>query len=124
MIREWNTLRQGESLLDVFGDGLGAFGDGVPGEFSGEDELDGGLDLAGGEGSPLVEAHQLGAFGGDAVEGVVDEGVHDVHGLLGDADVGVHLLQHLVDVDREGLNSSPPGLLVGGLGSGSFLCHL
>ena len=84
----------------------------MPGEFSGEDELDGRLDLSGGEGSPLVEPDQLGSFGGDPVEGVVDEGVHDVHGFLGDADVGVHLLEDLVDVDREGLHSSSSGFAV------------
>ena len=96
----------------------------MAGQLTGEDELDGGLDLPGGEGPPLVEAHQLGALGGDSVEGVVDEGVHDVHGLLGDADVGVHLLEHLVDVDGEGLNSSPAGLLVSSSAlSLGFLCH-
>jgi hypothetical protein len=49
----------------------------------------------------------------------VDEGVHDVHGLLGDSDVGVHLLEDLVDVDGEGLNSSSSGLAVSS-GSGGF----
>jgi len=115
-------------LLDVFGDGLGSLRDGVSGELSGEDELDGRLDFPRGEGSPLVEPDELGALSGDPVEGVVDEGVHDVHGLLGDADVGVDLLQHLVDVDREGLDSSPPGFAVsgglGGFGLGRFLSHL
>ena len=84
----------------------------MPGQLSGEDEFDGRLNFPGGEGSPLVESDELGAFGGDSVEGVVDEGVHDVHGLLGDSDVGVDLLEDLVDVDGEGLNSSSPGLLV------------
>jgi hypothetical protein len=114
-------------LLDVFSDGLGSLRNGVSGELSGEDELDSGLDFPGGESSPLVEADELGALSGDAVEGVVDEGVHDVHGLLGDADVGVHLLEHLVDVDGEGLNSSSPdfavGMGLGGLGLGRFLSH-
>ncbi len=105
-------------MLDVLGDGLGSFGDGVSGKLSGEDELDGGLDLPGGESSPLVESDELGSLGGDSVEGVVDEGVHDVHGLLGDSDVGVDLLEDLVDVDRESLNSSSSGLLVGGGSSG------
>ena len=36
-------------------------------------------------------------FCGDALEQVVDEGVHDAHG--GDTGVGVHLLEDLVDVD-------------------------
>ena len=85
--------------MDVFGDGFGSFRDGVSGEFSGEDELDSGLNFPGGESSSLVEADELGSLSGNAVEGVVDEGVHDVHGLLGNADVGVHLLEDLVDVD-------------------------
>jgi len=99
-------------LLDVLGDSLGSFRDGVSGQLSGEDELDSGLDLAGREGSSLVESDELGSFSGDSVEGVMDEGVHDVHGLLGDTDVGVNLLEDLVDVDGEGLNSSSSGLLV------------
>ena len=92
--------------MDIFGDGLGAFRDGVSGQLSGEDELDGRLDLSGGECSSLVESDELGSFGGDSVEGVVDEGVHDVHGLLGHSDVGVHLLEDLVDINGEGLHSS------------------
>jgi hypothetical protein len=114
-------------LLDVFGDGLGSLRNSVSGELSGEDELDGRLDFPGGESSPLVEADELGSLSGDAVEGVVDEGVHDVHGLLGDTDVGVHLLEDLVDVDGEGLNSSSSGFAVsgrlGGFGLGRFLAH-
>ena len=98
----------------------------MSGEFSWEDELDGRLDFPGGESSSLVEADELGSLSGDSVEGVVDEGVHDVHGLLGDSDVGVHLLEDLVDVDGEGLNSSSSGLLVGSglLGFSWLLSHL
>ena len=110
-------------MLDVLGDGLGSLRNGVSGQLSGEDELDGGLNLPRAESSPLVEADELGALGGDAVEGVVDEGVHDVHGLLGDADVGVHLLEHHVDVDREGLDSSSSGFSVGTFGSCWFFSH-
>ena len=85
----------------------------MSGEFSGEDELDSRLDFSGGESSSLVESDELGAFGGDSVEGVVDEGVHDVHGLFGDTDVGVDLLEDFVDVDGEGFDSPSSGLLVG-----------
>jgi len=46
---------------------------------------------------------KLGGFIGDPLENVVDEGVHDAHGLAGDASVWVDLLQDLVDVDRIGL---------------------
>ena len=57
------------------------------GELPGEDEADGGLDLAGGDGGLLVVAGELGGLGGELLEDVVDEGVHDGHGLGGDADV-------------------------------------
>merc|ERR1719396_323058 len=75
------------------GDGLGALSDGVLGELTGEEEADGSLDLAGGEGVLLVVADEAGALGGDLLEDIVDEGVHDAHGSLGDAGLGVHLLE-------------------------------
>ena len=106
------------------GDGLGALSDGVLGELTGEEEADGSLDLAGGEGVLLVVADETGRLGGDLLEDVVDERVHDAHGSLGDAGLGVDLLEDSVDVDREGLGSSSLG---GGLlgrsasaGSGSL----
>ena len=83
----------------ILGDGLGAFRDGVFGQFSGEEEPDSGLDLPGGDGGPLVVVGQFGSLGSDTLEEIVDEGVHDAHGLGGDTGIGVHLLQHLVDVD-------------------------
>ena len=92
----------------------------MSGEFSWEDELDGRLDLPGGEGSLLVEPDESRPLVGGSVEDVVDEGVHDVHGLLGDSDVGVHLLEDLVDVDGEGLHSSSSGLALSLL---SDSCH-
>ena len=69
------------------------------GELTGEEEADGGLDLAGGEGVLLVVADETGRLGGDLLEDIVDEGVHDAHGLLGDAGLWVHLLEDAVDVD-------------------------
>ena len=93
------------------------------GELTGEEEADGGLHLSGGEGGLLVVADELGRLGGDLLEDVVDEGVHDGHGSLGDAGVGVDLLEDSVDVDGEGLNSSllvsDGGSLGSGLGGGS-----
>ena len=76
------------------------------GELTGEEELHGRLDLAAGERSFSIVSNQFAGLSGQSVEGVVDEGVHDVHGLLADSDFGVDLLQNLVDVEREGLNSS------------------
>jgi len=90
----------------------------VLGEFSGEEEPDGGLDLPGGDGGPLVVVGQTGGLGGDPLEDVVDEGVHDAHGLGGDTGVGVHLLQHLVDVDGIGLLPFLVPLLLVSLGDG------
>ena len=83
------------------------------------------MDFPRGESSSLVESDEFGSLSGDSVEGIVDEGVHDVHGLLGDTDVGVDLLEDLVDVDGEGLNSSSSGFLVSAFGFGfRFLSHL
>ena len=102
------------------------------GELTGEEEADGGLDLAGGESVLLVVSDEAGALGSDLLEDIVDERVHDAHGSLGDAGLGVHLLEDTVDVDGEGLGSSLlGGSLLGGLGggagcgslSGSFLGH-
>ena len=86
----------------VLGHGLGALRDGVLGQLSGEEEPHRGLDLPGGDGGPLVVVGQTGGLGSDPLEDVVDEGVHDAHGLGGDTGVRVHLLQDLVDVDGVG----------------------
>ena len=42
---------------------------------------------------------QTRSFRGDPLEQVVDERVHDGHGLGADAGVGMNLLEDLVDVD-------------------------
>jgi hypothetical protein len=65
----------------VLGNSLGSFRDGVFGQFSGEEEPDGGLDLPGSDGGPLVVVGQFGSLGSDTLEEIVDEGVHDAHGL-------------------------------------------
>ena len=49
---------------------------------------------------------------------IIDEGVHDAHGLGGDSGVGVDLLQHLVDVDGVGLLPLALLLLLVSLGNG------
>ena len=98
----------------VLGDSLGALGDGVLGELTREDQADGRLDLARREGALLVVADELASLNGNALEGVVDERVHDRHGLGGDARVGVHLLEHLVDVRGVRLSALLLLLLVAG----------
>jgi len=87
-------------------------------QLSREEEPHGGLDLPGGDGGPLVVVSQTGSLSGDPGEDVVDEGVHDAHGLGGDTGVGVHLLQDLVDVDGVGLLPLSFPLLLVSLGNG------
>ena len=117
LIKGVNLVSRGELV-----DGLGSFDDGVLGQFSGEEELDSGLDFTGGEGVLLVVSDQLGGFEGDSLEDIVDEGVHDGHGLLGDAGVVVDLLEDLVDVHGESLvSSSSSGLLLVSLSLDNFL---
>ena len=82
------------------------------GQFTGEEQPDGSLDLPGGDGGPLVVVGQSGSLSSDTFEDIVDEGVHDAHGLGGDTSVGVDLLQHLVDVDSIGLLAGALLLLV------------
>ena len=87
------------------------------GQLTGEKETDSGLDLAARDGGALVVVSQTGSLGSDTLEDVVDKAVHDGHGLAADASVGVHLLQHLVDVDGVAFLSLPLALLVAGANS-------
>ena len=89
----------------VLGDSFGALRDGVLGQFTGEEEPDGSLDFPGGDGGSLVVVGKTGGLGGDALEDVIDERVHDGHSLGADASVGVDLLEDLVDVNLERLLS-------------------
>ena len=61
----------------VLGDGLGALRHGVLGQLTREEEPDSGLDLAGGDGGPLVVVSQTAGLSGDSLEDVVHERVHD-----------------------------------------------
>ena len=74
-----------------FRDGLGALGDSVFAELAREHEPDRSLDFAGRERLLLGVPAELGGLESDALEDVIDEGVHDRHALLGDTRVGVDL---------------------------------
>lgn len=52
-----------------------------------------GLDLSGRDGGLLVVCGELGCLSGDTLEDVIDEGVEDGHGTVGDTSVGVDLLE-------------------------------
>ena len=102
----------------VLGDSLGSLRDGVLGQLSGKEKPDSSLDLPGGDGGPLVVVSQTGSLSSNTLKDVVDKRVHDAHGLAGDTSVGVHLLQHLVDVDGVGLLPSQLLFLLVSLGNG------
>ena len=48
----------------------------------------------------LVVSNKLGCLTRDLLKDVVDKAVHDRHATLGDARLGMHLLEHTIDVDR------------------------
>lgn len=104
------------SLLgrSVLGDGLGSLTDGVLGQFSGQEQTNSCLDLATRDRRTTVVVSETGSLGSDTFEDVVDEAVHDAHGLGADSSVWVDLLQDFVDVDGVRLSSSPLLLLVSG----------
>jgi len=96
----------------------------VLGELTREDEAHGSLDLARRDGVLLAVVSKAAGLGGEALKDVVHERVHDDHGLLGDASVGVHLLEHLVDVGgvrRRVRSLSLLALVAIGLGGGGLL---
>ena len=68
------------------------------GKLTGEHKTDSSLNLTGRESRLLVVGGKLSSLAGNALEDVVDEGVHDGHTLLADTSVGVDLLEDLVDV--------------------------
>ena len=85
-----------------------------------QQQTDSGLNLSRSDGDALVVLYKTRRFGRDALEDVVDKGIHYGHGLEGDTGVGMHLLQHLVDVDGKGLLALAVLLLLVG-GADSFL---
>lgn len=84
------------------------------GQLSWKQESDGRLNFAARDSRPSVVMGQTRRLGSDTLEDVVDEAVHDRHGLAADASVRVDLFQHLVDVDSVALPSSPLAFLVAG----------
>ncbi|GER40068.1 D-3-phosphoglycerate dehydrogenase [Striga asiatica] len=70
------------------------------------------LDLPRSDGRLLVVPRELRRLLGELLENVVDEAVHDSHGLARDPDVGMDLLQDLEDVDFVGLHTPLRPLLL------------
>lgn len=69
------------------------------GKLTRQNKANGSLDLARGDSGLFVVAGKLGSFLGNLLKDVIDEAVHDPHGLAGNADIGVNLLKDLEDVD-------------------------
>ena len=106
----------------VLGDCLGSFADSVLGQFTRQEETNCSLDFSRRDRLLLVLERETRSFGSDTLEDVVDEGVHDAHGLGRDSDIGVNLLQDIVDVDSVGfLSLSLPLLLARSSDLASFL---
>ena len=123
-----SSLRQAHAVQDllgrrVLGDGLGSLTDGVLGQFSGQEQTNSCLDFSTRDRRTTVVVSETGRLGSDTFEDVVDEAVHDAHGLRADASVWVHLLQDFVDVDGIGLSSSPLLFLVSGPGGLGLRCR-
>ena len=83
----------------VLGDSLGSLRDGVLGKLTRKDESDSSLDLTGGDGGPLVVLSKTTGLCSNPSEDIISEGVEDAHGLRGDSNVGMDLLENLVDVE-------------------------
>ena len=123
-------VKAGSSLLaaGVLGEGLGALAGSVFSQLTRQKETNSCLDLPRGDGGFLVVVSQAGSLASDTLEDIVDEGVHDAHGLAGDTSVGMDLLHDLVDVDGVAFLPPPVPLLLvsaGLLGAllSSFRCN-
>ena len=123
-------IKAGSSLLaaGVLGDGLGALADSVFSQLTRQKETNSCLDLPRGDCGFLVVVSQAGSLASDTLEDIVNEGVHDAHGLAGDTSVGMDLLHDLVDVDGVAFLPPPVPLLLvsaGLLGAllSSFRCN-
>ena len=68
------------------------------GKFARKHKPDSSLDLTRRKGRLLVVSSELSCLSGNALEDIIDEGVHDGHSLLGDTGIRVDLLEDLVDV--------------------------
>ena len=126
----FDCVKAGSSLLaaGILGDGLGALADSVFSQLTRQKETNSGLDLPRGDGGFLVVVSQAGSLASDTLEDIVDEGVHDAHGLAGDTSVGMDLLHDLVDVDGVAFLPPPVPLLLVSAGLlaallSSFRCY-
>ena len=84
------------------------------GKFARKHKPDSSLDLTRRKGRLLVVSSELSCLSGNALEDIIDEGVHDGHSLLGDTGIRVDLLEYSVDVGRVRFDALLATLLSGG----------
>ena len=65
----------------VFGDSFGTFADGMLGQFTRQEKTNSSLDFPRRDGLLLVLERKTRCFGSDTLEDIIDERVHDAHGL-------------------------------------------
>ena len=115
--------REDDLLLRELGHSLCALRHSVLCKLSGENQTDGSLHLTGRQSGLGVVAGQVASLLAHAAEDVVDEGVHHGHTGLADAGVGVHLLEHTVDVGGVGFHAALAALVSGVLDALALLGH-
>ena len=96
----------------VLGNCFGSLRDGVFSQLTGQQQTNSSLNFATADGWTLVVVSQTWSFSGNALEDVVDERVHDAHGLAGNSGIGVYLLENFVHVDAEAFLATRPALLL------------
>ena len=89
----------------VLGNSLGSLRDGVLRKLTREKKSDGSLNFSGRKSLLLVVSDELDGLLSDSVKDIINERVHDTHGLLTDTSIRVDLLKDLEDVDTEVLSS-------------------
>ncbi|GIM08848.1 hypothetical protein Vretimale_12811, partial [Volvox reticuliferus] len=78
-----------------------------------QDQAHSGLNLARRDGGLLNIAAQPGGLSSNFLEDVIIKAVHNRHGLGADAGIGMHLLQHLENIELKGLALGNLSLLLG-----------
>ena len=96
------------------GDSFGTLGYSMLSKLTGEHQTYSSLNLSGRESRLLIVSGKLSSLGGDTLEDIIDEGVHDGHSLLGDTGIRVDLLEYSVDVGGVRFDALLATLLSGG----------
>ena len=88
-------------LLHIFVDRFAGLGLGVLGQLAWQHQFAGALNGSRVHRRFLVIFHDVSSLNGDAIEGIVDEAIHDVHRPFRHSNLWMNLLQHLEDVQVE-----------------------